>query len=146
MVQASSDGNDFEAQTELYNHLMDLLIACRKKKQETATKTSVLLPVECVNAVDLTQSCRKDHNGTNISYKENTHHCDPCEMVAAGRPWFRIAGQAGNRLLDRCVPVKSCGTYFPCGLMLQCRRLLEWPSLLMSMDIGSQSALFSSVK
>ena len=110
LIQKSSDGVQFEAQTELYNRLMDLLIACRKEKLETTTKTSVPLPIECVNAVDLTQSWRKDHNGTNISYKENTHHCDPREMVSAGRPWFRIAGKAGNRLLDRCVPVKSCGT------------------------------------
>ena len=113
MIQKSSDGNELQAKTELYNCLMDLLIACRKAKQETTTKISVPLPVDCVNAVDLTQRWRKDHNGTNISYKENTHHCDPREMVAAGRPWFRIAGQAGNRMLDRCVPVKSCGTYVP---------------------------------
>ena len=58
VIQSSLDGSKLEAQTELYNHLMDLLIACRKGKQETATKTSVLLPVECVNAVVLTQSWR----------------------------------------------------------------------------------------
>ena len=85
VLQKSSDGNELEAQTDLYNCLMDLLIACRKGKQETTTEISVPLPVECVNAADLTQSWRKDHNGTNISYKENTHHCDPREMVTAGR-------------------------------------------------------------
>ena len=130
VIQKSSDGNDLGAQTELYNRLMDLPIACRKGKQETTTNISVLLPVECVNAVDLTQSWRKDHNGTNISYKANTHHCNPREMVAAGRPWFRIAGQAGNRLLDRCVPVKSCGTYVPL-----------WSNATMPLTIGMAKSI-----
>ena len=91
VVQASSDGNDFEAQTELYNHLMDLLIACRKGKQETATKISVLLPVECVNAINLTESSRLDHSGSG-----SKAHCDTRDMINSGRPWFRFVGQAGN--------------------------------------------------
>ena len=33
-------------------------------------------------------------------------------MIKAGRPWFRFTGNAGNKLLDHCVPATSCGTVF----------------------------------
>jgi len=32
-------------------------------------------------------------------------------MIANGRPWFRFAGKAGNKLLDTCPPPYSCGTH-----------------------------------
>ena len=46
LMEASSDGVQLEAQSELYQHLVDLLIACRKAKQEKTTTTSTAPPVE----------------------------------------------------------------------------------------------------
>ena len=135
LMETSSDGVQLEAQSELYQHLVDLLIACRKAKQETTTTpitttktmtettetsttaptttpkttttTSAPLPVECVNAINLTESWRKDHNGSNINGGSN---CDTRDMINSGRPWFRISGNAGSKLLNRCPPKDSCGT------------------------------------
>ena len=66
VMEASTDGVQLEAQSELYQHLVDLLIACRKAKQETTTTTSAALPVEYVNAINLTESWRLDHSGSDI--------------------------------------------------------------------------------
>ena len=57
-----------------------------------------------------------DHSDTGIKPVNGNYNCDTKDMIAAGRPWFRFAGSAGNRLLDHCVPSYwgnnkgSCGT------------------------------------
>ena len=151
-MEASSDGVQLEAQSELYQHLVDLLIACRKAKQEktttkvvfvlfaapkktkttsktstptttttptttptrttpkTATTTSAPLPVECENAINLTESWRLDHSGSNIGPINGRWNCDTRDMINSGRPWFRFSGSGGTKLLDSCPPKFSCGT------------------------------------
>ena len=68
------------------------------------------VPVECIEAVNLTQSWRSDANGSAIKPDGTTPNCDTHSMYYDGRPWFRFLGAAGNRLLDRCPPPSSCGT------------------------------------
>ena len=58
-----------------------------------------------------------DHLDSGIKPVNGGYNCDTRDMIAAGRPWFRFAGSAGNRLLDHCVPSYwdnnhkgSCGT------------------------------------
>ena len=79
----------------------------------TTTTTPALLPVECVNAINLTESWRLDHSGSEIRPINGKTNCDTRDMINSGRPWFRFVGQAGNKLLDKCVPMESCGTNVP---------------------------------
>ena len=58
-----------------------------------------------------------EHSDTGIKPVNRDWNCDTRDMIEAGRPWFRFAGSAGNRLLDHCVPSYrysgdsgSCGT------------------------------------
>jgi len=80
----------------------------------TTTSTSITQPAQlCQSAVNLTESWRKDHSDSGIKPIDGLHNCDTRDMVAAGKPWFRFSGAAGNRLLDHCVPSRasgSCGT------------------------------------
>ena len=123
LEENSSDGVQFEAQSVLYQHLVDLLIACRKAKQETTTTpttasttatpttttapitttkttatTSAPLPVECENAINLTESWRLDHSGSKIRPIDGMKNCDTRDMINSGRPWFRFSGHAGSKL------------------------------------------------
>ena len=153
VLETSSDGIQLEAYKELYTHLVDLLIICRKAKQETSptttkttittptstapatimtatttkpmvmtttpstttiptTATSTPLPVECVNAINLTESWRLDHDGSHIRPINGGYNCDARDMINSGRPWFRFSGSGGTKLLDSCPPAFSCGTAF----------------------------------
>ena len=114
LLDNSSDGDQLETQSELYQHLVDLLIACRKSKQETTTTTSAAPPVECVNAINLTESWRKDHSGSDIEPVNGQWNCDTRHMINSGRPWFRFSASAGLKHLDSCPPKYSCGTV--CGI------------------------------
>ncbi|KAF6029059.1 hypothetical protein EB796_012639 [Bugula neritina] len=69
------------------------------------------MPDECLTARNLSESWRKDNRGSRISPIWGKSNCDTKQMVRDGRPWFRFVGEAGNRLLDTCPPVYSCGTY-----------------------------------
>ena len=72
-----------------------------------ATATAV---DECLLAINLTEIWRADHNGNGLRRKDGQLNCDTEPMVKQGRPWFRFSGAAGNRLLDSCPPINSCGT------------------------------------
>ena len=74
---------------------------------EMATATAV---DECLLAINLTEIWRVDHNGNGLRRKDGQLNCDTEPMVKQGRPWFRFSGAAGNRLLDSCPPINSCGT------------------------------------
>ena len=120
---------------------MDLLSICRKANQETTstttrptkttpssttltemttpttttipTTTPPSLPVECVNAINLTESWRLDHSGSHIRPINGEYNGDTRDMINSGRPWFRFSGNAGSKLLDSCPPWYSCGTEIP---------------------------------
>ena len=77
---------------------------------DVTTTTATSAPVECLNAINLTESWRLDHSGSKIKPKNGHYNCDTRDMINAGRPWFRFTGNAGNKLLDHCVPTWSCGT------------------------------------
>jgi len=74
-----------------------------------STTTSKPLPLECQTATNLTESWRADNEGMRLTANNSTA-CDLRQMVANGRPWFRFAGKAGNKLLDTCPPPYSCGS------------------------------------
>ena len=132
VLDTSSDGIQLEAYKELYTHLVDLLIICRKAKQETTSSTTKTitttptdmttpstttiptttppsLPVECMNAINLTESWRLDHSGSDIRPINGGWNCDT-RLINSGRPWFRFSGNAGSKLLTSCPPRHSCGT------------------------------------
>lgn len=134
-----------EVQKELYEDLVKILIDCRASQTSTAsqssttskpattttpqtrappttsTKTTVppttlpSIPEECRLAINLNETWRQDHKGSNIKpiTKGHFYNCDTVVMVNGGRPWFRFVGAAGNKLMDKPVPKYSCGTEFP---------------------------------
>lgn len=65
---------------------------------------AVAVPVECDQAVNLTQAWRNADTSTKW-FKPNTtgglngYNCDSKVMIDQGRPWFRIAGEAGENTL-----------------------------------------------
>ena len=71
----------------------------------STTTTTAPQPVECLNAINLTESWRSDNNGGKLA-----SNCDTEDMKKNGRPWFRFTGPAGNQLLNTCPPPSSCGT------------------------------------
>ncbi|KAF6035055.1 UMOD [Bugula neritina] len=75
-----------------------------------STTTSKPFPLECQTARNLTESWRADNKGMRLR-PNNTVICDTGTMIANGRPWFRFAGKAGNKLLDTCPPPDSCGSH-----------------------------------
>ena len=77
---------------------------------DVTTTTATSAPVECLNAINLTESWRLDHSGSRIRPNNGDHNCDTKDMINAGRPWFKFTGNAGDKLLDHCVPIWSCGT------------------------------------
>ena len=120
LLETSSEGIQLEAYIELYEHLVQLIINCRKEKEgattptttsePTTTTTSAPLPAECVNAINLTESWRLDHSGSWIKPINGQPNCDTTDMINSGRPWFRFSGSAGTKLLNSCPPKLSCGT------------------------------------
>ena len=92
-----------------------MLLQCRYSKMATtqsttteATTTALPYPEECQNAINLTEEWRADNKGNRLNGMNN---CDPQTMIDSGRPWFRFANAAGNRLLISCPPDNSCGTH-----------------------------------
>jgi len=80
-----------------------------------AAAVPAALPDECEQAVNLTQAWRNADTSTKW-FKPNTtgglngYNCDSKAMIDAGRPWFRMAGEAGNRVTDACQKPGNCGT------------------------------------
>jgi len=139
LLGISAESIQLEVQTELYRHLVSLLISCRVGKLKTSTPptktaptttTSPPEPEECRGAINLTESWRLDNKGTDLNGHSN---CDTRDMNATGRPWFRFTGQAGTKLLDSCPPMYSCGAYV--GL---------WSDAQMPSDIGVVTAFTAS--
>ena len=162
VLDTSSDGIQLEAYKELYTRLVDLLIICRKAKQEkmssttkttistttsktmtttrtttttkptvtttTTTTTFAPLPVECVNAINLTESWRLDHSGNDIKPINGDYNCDTRDMINSGLPWFRFSRNGGTKLLNSCPALTySCGT--GCGI---------WSNFTMPTYIGRE--------
>jgi len=100
----------------LYQKLIRRLSECRQESTPTSTvtvestTTSKPFPLECQTARNLTEIWRADNEGM-ILRPNKTVICDAREMLANGRPWFRFAGKAGNKLLDTCPPPRSCGSH-----------------------------------
>ena len=108
-----------EVEMERYERLSDELVACRAAiKQTTTTSTATTTkmaiespPAECLSALNLTESWRRDYYGSSIKPKNGDRNCGTRDMRNMGQPWFRFAGDVGRRLLNRCVPAYSCGTH-----------------------------------
>lgn len=75
-----------------------------------SSSSSTSVPAECENALDLTEGWRQDHKGSRILPRNNWYNSDTEDMIESGRPWFRFSGDAGNKLLNECVPRLSCGS------------------------------------
>ena len=75
------------------------------------TPMTTSIPSECISAINLTESWRRDYKGSAIRPVNGSLNCDT--LIGEGRPWFRFSGEAGNRLLDSCrlLPEWSCGTH-----------------------------------
>lgn len=70
-------------------------------------------PQECLTAEKRTESWRLDHNGGNIRPGgANSQDGYACDLHDSNR-WFRFTGAAGNRLLNSCPKVNSCGSKYP---------------------------------
>ena len=70
------------------------------------------LPSECRYAVNLTGSWRLDHSAHDLKaggpHNDNGYACD-----LHTTDWFRISGDGGSRILNKCAPELSCGTRAP---------------------------------
>jgi len=122
-VQRTLDSIDvqLDVQKRFYSELIEQLSRCRSKATTTTTSatptstTTIPQPPQCLSAINLTESWRKDHSDSGIRPIDGDPNCDTIDMNV-DRFWFRFSGAAGNRLLDHCVPsvVKigggSCGT------------------------------------
>lgn len=121
-------------ETRVYQMLAEKLAECRNKPAtpQTTTLPALLAPIpdECKTAINLTESWRKDRNGTQIKPINNGYSCDTGPMVNNGRPWFRFTGAAGTRLLDTCPMLFSCGTFAPL-----------WSISPMPADVGVQTPI-----
>lgn len=91
---------------KLYERLIDMLVECEQQELkvkafptttrppttttiQTITTTTVSpQPIECQNAMNLTESWRQEHKGKNLKPKNHRRNCDTKDMVALGRPWF----------------------------------------------------------
>lgn len=79
-----------------------------------STSPSTPLPSECLNAMNLTESWRREHKGADVKPIGGAYNCDTRAMIDAKRPWFRFVGAAGSHLSTVCVPHhNSCGTVAP---------------------------------
>ena len=85
-----------------------------KQTTQTATTTFYLTPKECQEAVNYTESWRRDYDGSNIKPRGPFSWAGyTCDLHVNKSQWFRFAGAAGNRMLDYCVKEYSCGTRAP---------------------------------
>ena len=78
----------------------------------TTTTTELPDPIECHNATNFTQHWRLEHRAQNLKpggeHSFGDYACDYYTLQ-----WFRFRGAAGQKMLDRCPPAESCGTYMP---------------------------------
>ena len=84
------------------------------KKLATAAITKKTQPVECQQAVNYTQSWRRDKKGSDIRPGGPYSHIRyACDHHPQSTQWFRFSGAAGTHMLDSCPKWKSCGTEYP---------------------------------
>ncbi|XP_067952069.1 uncharacterized protein [Watersipora subatra] len=86
----------------------------------------------CQTATNLTRSWRMDHNGSDIRpgfgpHANDGYACDFHENLK----WFRFTGEAGNRLLNTCPPLRSCGGFYS-----------FWTDSKMPQQVGAVSPIF----
>ena len=121
LLTPSEDKLKLEVEEELHKKLLAMVIKCRKDKlqtttvttaSETATSTTTtpastdfsstvassasVQPIECQQAINLTESWRSDNKGNKLN---NGNNCDSDNMKNNGRPWFRFTGPAGKLYL-----------------------------------------------
>ena len=114
----------------LSDQLLQILVECRRKRNnigETTAKpttptivsstkvaTTKPQPTECQNAVNYTESWRRDHLGTNVRpiglHSQRGYACD---LGVSSNFWFRFTGEAGNQMLNKCPRIRSCGAFKP---------------------------------
>lgn len=66
------------------------------------------MPPECKTYKVLSGA---DRSQGNYLQNLNDRRCDTWDLTLPG--WYRFEGAAGDRMLDECVPFRSCGTYAP---------------------------------
>lgn len=72
--------------------------------------SAIPIPTQCLRAINLTESWRKDNKGKKIKPNDGKPHCESKFMIPLGLPWFRFSGAAGTQLLNTCPPAYSCGS------------------------------------
>ena len=117
-----------EIQKITYARLLQELINCKKRTTSmtakpstpttrahtTPTTTTPVVPVECQQAVNYTQSWRRDHKGSDIKPDgPNSWLGYACDLHFSSSQWFRFSGAAGTHLLDSCLKSFSCGAIYP---------------------------------
>ena len=111
-----------------FNSLLQKLEQCIKINAQELTSTPLtstseklttpatipIQPVECQQAVNYTQSWRRDYKGSEIRpgglHSSGGHACD---LNINSTQWFRFSGAAGTHMLDSCPKWLSCGTVYP---------------------------------
>ena len=100
-------------------------------KQTTPTTTTQL--DECQQAVNYTQSWRRDHKGSGIRPGGPVSRLGyACDLHSYSSHWFRFSGGAGTHLLDSCPKSFSCGTIYP-----------MWTDERMPTQIGVEATLYA---
>ena len=85
-----------------------------RSSTHVATTTGPALPQECQQAVNYTQSWRRDHLGSFLRPGgPNSKDSFACDFGASSSQWFRFSGAAGTHMLDSCPEFLSCGTAYP---------------------------------
>ena len=123
---------DIHELKRLSDQLLKMLIQCRSEKsannieqttQKPTTPTTAnatkpptikLQPIECRNAVNYTESWRRDHLRSNFKPKgPHSRNGYACDLGVTSNFWFRFKGEAGNRMLNKCPKYRSCGAQNP---------------------------------
>ena len=159
--QVDDNLGHLEIQKILYDELFKKLIECKKMKsrmsefenlgpvnntdQETSTTTAkatptttkqttlitLTQPVECQQAVNYTQSWRRNHEGSGIRPGgPDSQEGYACDFGESSSRWFRFSGAAGTHMLDSCPKRRSCGT-----------RYSYWTDEKLPKDIGAESTI-----
>ena len=85
----------------------------------------------CKQAVNYTQSWRRDHSGSDIRPGgPNSANKYACDFHRRSTQWFRFSGAAGTHMLDSCPKYLSCGTNIP-----------YWTNQRMPQEVGVETAV-----
>ena len=101
--------NTLAGERVFYSQLSAQLGYCKLSQQISLMSK----PSECLDATDLTESWRRDHNGgMNKPGGPNSLLNQTCDLRQSLQ-WFRFAGEAGDRMLSSAPKSNSCGTKLP---------------------------------